>query len=82
MGSDKRLTSKSVLLDVLDFVEGEVELVEVLQLEQGFAGHLVQRVAGHIQAEEIPGKALMRAAAVGNSYIHDCIGPTDANTIF
>ena len=58
MGSHKRVTSKSVLLDVLDFVEGEVELVEVLELEQGLAGHLAQGVARHVEAQEIPGEGV------------------------
>ena len=40
--SHTRLTSESVLLDVLDLIEGEVKLVEVLELEQSLAGHLVQ----------------------------------------
>ena len=58
--SHTRLTSESVLLDVLDLIEGEVELVEVLELEQSLAGHLVQRVPGHVQPKEVPGKVLMR----------------------
>ena len=54
-------TSESVFLDVLDLVEGQVELVEVLKLEQGLAGHLAQRVPSHVQSKQVPRKASIKA---------------------
>ena len=52
----KLLTSKSVLRNDLDLVEGEIKLVEVLQLEKRLTGHLAQRVPCHVQAEQVPGE--------------------------
>ena len=54
----KLLTSKSVLRNDLDLVEGEIKLVEVLQLEKRLTGHLAQRVPGHVQAEQVPGEGV------------------------
>ena len=54
----KLLTSKSVLRNDLDLVEGEIKLVEVLQLKKRLAGHLAQRVPGHVQAEQVPGEGV------------------------